>query len=123
MSKIISVEYDGKEYTINENEVFSVCDAIEDVLTLGEMAEMMKDSRKIRFARLAAAYAVLLREVGAPVDTKKIHSEFRSALTSDARNGVIKAQEALAGLINILMDGADPSEEDKDQGNSGKAAS
>lgn len=123
MAKLISVEYDDKEYTINENEVFTVCDAIEDVLTLGEMAQMMQDSRKIRFAKLAEAYAALLREVGAPVNAQKIHGEFRSALTGDAKGGVIKAQEALAGLINILMDGAEPSKEDKDSGNSEKTGS
>jgi len=123
MPKVIGLEYDGKEYTINENEVFTVCDAIEDVLTLGEMAEMMQDSRKIRFAKLASAYAALLREAGAPVDAQKMHREFRQSLTGNAANGVAKAQEALAGLVNILMDGAEPSEGDKEPGNGKKAAS
>ena len=123
MAKVIGVEYGGKEYTINENEVFSVCDAIEDVLTLGEMAEMMQDSRKIRFAKLAAAYAALLREAGASVDAKKVHKEFRQSLTGNAVDGVAKAQEALAGLVNILMDGAEPAEGDKEPGNAKKAAS
>ncbi len=117
MPKVIGVEYGGKEYTINENEVFTVCDAIEDVITLGELAVMMQDSRKIRFAKLAEAYAALLREVGAPVDARKVHKDFRNALTGDTKSGVTMAQEAMAGLINILMDGAEPSEGDKEPGN------
>ena len=115
MVKVIGVEYGGKEYTINENEVFSVCDAIEDVITLGDLVEMMKDPKKIRFAKLAAAYAALLREVGAPADARAIHNDFRAAL--NGKGGVGKAQEAIASIIDILMDGAEPSEGDKEPGN------
>ena len=115
--KVIGLTYGGKEYTINEDEVFLTCDAIEDVITLGEMAQMMQDTSKIKFAKLAAAYAALLREAGANVTAKQMHAEFRKALGGEAKDGVIKAQEALAQLINILMDGADTPTGDKEPGN------
>ena len=115
MARVITVEYGGKEYTVNETEVFTVCDAIEDVVTLGELVGMLNDPNKIRFAKLAAAYAALLREVGAPVDARTIHDDFRTAL--NGKGGVGKAQEAIASIMAILMDGAEPPEGDKEPGN------
>ena len=107
---------DEEEYTINENEVFSVCDAIEDVITLGALVEMLQSPAKIRFAKLAAAYAVLLREAGASVDARSLHSKFRSALGN--KDGVANAQIVITSLINVLMDGAEPGESgDKEPGN------
>lgn len=115
--KVIGVEYKGKEYTINEDEVFLVCDAIEAEMTLGEMAHMMQDTSKIRFAQLAAAYAALLREVGVSVTQKQVHKEFRDSLSGDAKDGVKNALLAISSLMQILMDGSPSSEGDKEQKN------
>lgn len=121
MPKVIGIEYGGKSYTINETEVFTVCDAIEDVITLGELAAMIHDPRKIRYAKLAAAYAALLREVGAPVDPRAVHNDFRKALSGNGLDGVEQARAVMDGLISILMDGSEPSEGapkgDKEPGN------
>lgn len=117
--KVITLEYAGKEYTINEDEVFLACDAVEDVLTLGEMAEMMQDARRIKFSKLADAYAALLQEAGASVNRKQIHKQFRAALSKGADGGLMAAREALAQLINVLMDGAETGEGDKEPGNEG----
>lgn len=122
MGKLITVEYEGKKYTINDNEVFSVVDAIEDVITVGQIATMLRDPNQIRFAKLADAYAALLSELGATVDRNKLLSQFRRELGTNAIDGVSSARDKLTELITILMDTSEIESDgagDKEPGNAG----
>ena len=118
MPQIITVSYKDKEYTINEVEVLEVCDAVEDFVTLGELAEMLSHPKRIKFGKLASAYASMLRAIGAPATKSEIHQEFRASLGSGS-DGVKNAQEVLSSLTNILMDGSSQGggEGDKKPGN------
>lgn len=115
--QVIGIKWAGVEYTINEDEVFLACDAIEGVMTLGELAEALQDPSKIRFARLAGAYAALLQEAGANVDRRDIHKAFRSEISLGAAGSMAKAREVIASLIAILMDGSELSQGDKEPKN------
>lgn len=117
---IIKLSYKGRDYTINEAEVFDVCDQIEAHVALGELAEMLESPRKIRFAKLARAYAAMLQAVGAPqADVGEIHQGFRGAMASgDATGSISEARGAIVNLMAVLMGDA-PAGGDKEPGNVG----
>ncbi len=107
MGKIISLKWKGESYTLNENEAFLAADAVEDVLTLGELVAMRNDGGKIKFAKLASAYSALLSEAGCDAPAMEIRKAFTEAMKGRSKGFKLElAVEAIDQLILILMDGA-----------------
>lgn len=110
MGKVITITWNSEEYTLNENEAFLAADAVEDVITVGELVEMLQSMRNVRFAKLAMAFGALLREAGASVSDKEIHDEFKAALSNAPQaEKMALARKAMLNLVGVIMDGA-PSE-------------
>lgn len=125
MAKVISLKWNGEEYTLNEKEAFLAADAVEDVLTLGELVAMRADGSKIKFAKLSSAYAAMLMEAGCKVDPVDIHKAFTDRLKGKDEGFKLEmAVEAIDWLILVLMDGAPESDEgDKEGKNAGTPGS
>jgi len=125
MGQVITLKWRGEEYTLNENEAFLACDAVEDIMTLGDTVEMLQGMGKMKFVKIARAYGALLREAGASVSDKEIHDEFKSALqTADKNEKLVLAKTALLTLIQIIMgDAPASSAEDKQPKNAKTSAS
>lgn len=125
MAKIITIEWEGKEYTLNESEAFLAADAIEGILTIGELIQMRADGDKIRFVKLAQCYSALLSEVGLSVPATKIRQGFLDSIKNKpAEQKLAAAVAAMDMLMEIIMDGA-PSDDGgaKEPGNDSALAS
>lgn len=109
----INLKFKGDEYTISENKAFEVGEAVEDVLTISEIAAM---SENPKFFKIAKCFGVMLRFAGAKVSDKEVHSEMMrevSALGDDAEEAkTLLAAQAMHSLMAVLMDGA-PLDEDE----------
>ena len=111
--RLAEIEWNGETFTIKEDDVFRACDAVEEVITLGELGQMSSDFQKIKFAKLAAAYSALLVELGANVTPKDVHQEFQRALCENRQGDKVKlALEAINWLTQILLSGVPESEGD-----------
>jgi uncharacterized protein YerC len=118
MAKVVTIKWRGETYTLNEEEVFLAADAIEDVLTIGELSRMLSSPRDIRFVKVAKCYAAMLKEAGASVTAREVHSEFMKA--KNGSNGTelrLVAMQSCTMLLEILMDGAPMSKEGGEQQN------
>lgn len=119
--KEIKLKWQGKEASIPEAGVFLAADAVEEHVTVGELLQMRAQRGKIRFARLAIAYAALLQSAGIAAAPSEIHKEFTKALKSGAPADRLSfAVQAIDDLCIILMDGVedlDDPEEDEPSGN------
>jgi len=116
MGKIITLKWDGEEYTLNETEAFLAADAVEEFLTLGELVEMRSDGNRIRFAKIAQAYAAMLSEAGCRVSAQQVHRAFTDALKSDKpQDRLTMAVQAIDWLIMVVMDGS-PSDDEPEGG-------
>lgn len=107
--KTLTVEWGGKTGTINEREAFAAADAVEDHVTIFELAEMATNPRKLRAGRLAAAYAALCRHAGVPADPQEIRRELAAELGGALRgekNALGKVQVVIGPLYTLLTDGA-----------------
>lgn len=106
----ITLEWGGAEYVIPEEQAFEVGEKVEDIISLSDIPKL---AEKPNFHRLARVYALMLTHAGAKGATPAaVHSAMMAqvkavsddATASDARQMV--AAQALAALVDILMDGA-----------------
>tara|TARA_R110000851_G_scaffold180991_2_gene328660 strand:- start:266 stop:634 length:369 start_codon:yes stop_codon:yes gene_type:complete len=99
----ITIEWAGEKLTINENEAFEVGELIEEIVTLGELAEM---GEKPRFFKLARCYSVMINFAGGNTTPKAVHSEMMKQVKGGGEQSTLLIGDAIAGLIAILMDGS-----------------
>lgn len=102
--KQISIEWEGEEFTIGENEAFALGERIEDIVTLPELALM---AQRPKFRKLARCYAEMLNFAGARTTAEKVHSVMMAEIkgaSGDEKQMMIST--AITTLIEILMDGA-----------------
>jgi hypothetical protein len=119
MPKSIKLQWKGQEYLISEREVFEVAGEIEEVVTIGELAEMAK---RPKFVKLSRAYAVMLKFAGAKnVTAQDIHSEIMGAIKGKSADDTkLVLFSAIESLMTILMDGAPEADgDDKGKGTAG----
>jgi hypothetical protein len=106
MTKSVELVWKGKPYRIAEDEAFAAGEALEEVVTLTELATW---GRNMKFRKLARAYAALLTFAGAEVTPEEVHAEFMASVRAAQKDGPeIFAVRAAAALMAILMDGAPP---------------
>lgn len=124
--RILTVEWQGKSGTINANEAFAAADAIEDSVTIYELAEMASDPRKLKVGKLAAAYASLCKHAGVPVNAQEVRRELAHAMAG-ALQGREDTFASVVGVIEplyqILTDGAPKATGEEAPGNGEAPAS
>lgn len=118
---VITIEWNGKTGTINENEAFAAAEAVERHVGVFELSRMMVDPQAIRITAVAKAYADLCKVAGVPADAVDVRKAITDTLHSagDARtrgkNMLGEVQKVIMPLYNILTDGA-PSTGDAGEG-------
>jgi hypothetical protein len=106
MPQSVELIWKGRAYRIAEDEAFAAGEALEDVVTLIELATW---GRNMKFRKLARAYAALLNFAGAEVTPQEVHAEFMASVRTAQKGGPeVFAVRAAATLMAILMDGAPP---------------
>lgn len=104
MAKNFTVEWKGVKHVIPENEIFELADAVEDVVTIGELAEM---GAKVKLTKIAAAYAAILRHVGVDVSGNEVWRYMLSDLGPKGpqarQSAILVALESLMGILTAGM--------------------
>lgn len=105
----IVMTFRGREYRIPEERAFEVGEAIEDIVTL---SELMSWGRDPKFHKIARCYGLMLRQAGAKVSDREVHTDIMDQIKAfggeggaDGAGSIVAAQ-AVAALIAVLMDGA-----------------
>jgi hypothetical protein len=120
--KSIKLKWKGEEVTIKEDRAFEVADAVEEVITFGELVQMRAGGGNIRFTKIAKAYAAMLTEAGLPVSAREVHSEIMAMVrNAEKAEKLSMALEAIDWLLVILMDGAPEAEGEGDTEGNGQA--
>lgn len=68
----VTFSWDGKEYTIPEHQVMKTIARVEDVITLVQLQQAM-ESGSFPMAKLAQAYAIMLRVAGLRVTDEEVY--------------------------------------------------
>jgi hypothetical protein len=113
MSRFRDVElaWGGKQYTLPSNKLMAVIMRIEDIITLPELVRAMQ-LNKPPMAKIASAYAEVLRYVGCDVKDEDVYAGL-----FDGTNGHVVAAQSVAGLLQLMSPPADadiPFGEEKD---------
>ena len=105
MSGRILIEWEGKTYTIPEDEAFAAAEAVEEVVTLDELSKM-------RLTKVAKGYSALLRHCGVVVSHEVVHKKLVQAMADSVvcstRNvehgqttdGIIEAEKDEFEILN-----------------------
>lgn len=104
--KAIRLTFKDQEYLIPADRAFRAGAAVEDVVSLAEIASW---GARPRFFKISEAYGTLLRFAGADVTDEEVHSEMMDGLSRAASAGVaqeIPAAMAINALMACLMGGA-----------------
>lgn len=106
----ITLEWDGKSYSISENEAFEVGERIEEIVTLSELAAM---GEKPKFFKLARCYAEMLNFAGANVTPRSVHDRMMNEIKQFESSEQAQVIAGIVGsLIAVLMDGAPETQQD-----------
>ena len=112
--KDIKIEWKGQKLTIREHEAFEVGEAIEEVLSLSQLANM---SEKPQFHKLARCFSIMINHAGGSATPQEVHSAMMKEVKSGGPDAkAVIAVQAISTLVAILMDGAPASEGDEDEG-------
>ena len=103
----ITLSFKGQTFTIPENRAFEAGAAVEEVVTLAEMAQW---GNAPKFFKLARAFGALLRFAGARVSDTEVKAEIdasilravEAGLEADAA-GELFAVQAMAQLQAVLF--------------------
>lgn len=108
--KAIKLEWHGKSYTIAANEAFAVGEAVEDIITIGEIGEL---ASRPKFRKISRVYGVMLRHAGARVTDEEVFSDMMGQVKGAGQDGKeLLVASAMAALVEILMDGAPEGDDD-----------
>jgi len=91
----IKLEWQGREYRIPPRKIMGAIHAIENVITLPEMAEV---AARGKISRIAAAYGAVLRYAGAQVEDLDVYY----GMFGDPNNAEAM-QTALAALVAMMV--------------------
>lgn len=103
----VKIKWDGKEVTLTPDMAFELTDAVEDVLTFGQLVQMRMDGANIRFAKLSKAYAAMLGAVGIKATPQEVYAVFAAQLRGeDGPDRIGYAVTVIDWLISAMLDGA-----------------
>jgi hypothetical protein len=112
----IRMNWRGEAFVIPASKAFEVGEAVERIVTLGEIGSWRE---KVPFYTVARAYATMLRFAGAKVTDGEIHAEIMANLQAAGKARVagdpdpaeIAGMMAMNALVACLMGGAPPSDD------------
>lgn len=89
---------DGRqpEYRIPSNRVMMAIAVVEEHVTLAELGSIMRTGR-VQMAKLAGAYAAILRFAGADVTQEQVYAQ----LFADTNNGL--SSQAISSIVTGLL--------------------
>lgn len=93
----VSITWKGAEYVVPPDRVLALIAAVEDVITLPELAAM-GEARRPKVAKIAAGYGAWLRFAGCRVTDAEVFSSIYSTAVTPA-----SAMEHIAALMSVLM--------------------
>ena len=107
----INLSFRGVDYVIPAARAFEVGEAVERIVTLGEMAAW---GSKVPFFTVAKCFAVMLNLAGAKVTKEDVIGQIMADLNagSDGKTTGASAVQAVQALAACLMGGAPPSDAD-----------
>lgn len=118
MTKSLTINWDGKDYKIREDQMFELIEAIERHITLPELLAMVGQG-KPNFSAIARPLHVMLtfagvRNVPSMLELRReLVQEGFESLAAQTKGGQPVAQTgmvAIGTMIELLMDGADTQE-------------
>lgn len=109
--KSISLTFRGQTFTVPETRAFDLGAAVEEVVTLAEIATW---GRHPRYFKIARAFGVMLRFAGCKVSDAEVKAEIDASITAAVERGdgpedavgEIFAVQAVQQLQEVLFDGA-----------------
>ena len=109
---MITLKFKGEVYTIPDDRAFEAGEAVEEIVTLPELAAW---GERPRFFKLARCFGALLRFAGCKVSDRDVHDEMMGEVKS-GDDGVdeLLAAQAVGSLVAVLMNGAPEDEEEAD---------
>lgn len=115
---MIAVEFKGVVYEIPDSRAFEAGEAVEDIVTLPEIAAWGENPK---FFKLSRCFGALLRFAGCKVSDKEVHSEMMAQVKRAGDGGEeLLAAQAVSALVAVLMDGA-PEDDGEDAAPAEKA--
>lgn len=94
----IRLAWKGRERKIPPDRVLPAIARVEEVVTLGELGLMLSTST-FKFAKLAAAYGVLLRYAGEPVSDDEVYESLLGAPGNEQQQQVLAAVNTMIRLM------------------------
>lgn len=113
-----TVKWGKEEAQIKESMAFEVAEAVEQHITVGELAVMRSFPGRIQYAKLSKGYAALLEVVGIAATPQEVHKEFTKTLKSSKVAGpdrLAYAIQVMDWLLMVLMDGAPEAEKEDEE--------
>lgn len=94
----ITLKWRDDEFVVPSNRVMGAIARVEEVVTLKELLDELNDGGRIRMARLATAYATLLRYAGAGVTDEEIYADMFGRETATAT-----AQQSIHTILALMV--------------------
>jgi hypothetical protein len=92
----ITITWDEQEFVVKSNMVMGLIEAIEGIVTLEEINEMLS-SKKIARTKLARAYASALSYAGAKVTSEDVYNKFFGG------EGFVSTVNSLIALMSMMI--------------------
>lgn len=95
----VKLEWGGKEFAIAPDRVMRAIALVEEIVTIPELAREMQ-SGEFRCARLAEAYAALLRYAGARASQEEVYAVLFPSLGGDQ---TLRIASAVMTLLSMMV--------------------
>lgn len=96
--KPVTLEFKGKQYTVEPTRMMGLIDAIEEHITLPEIHEDGAKRRTMRFGKLSAAYTAALNYAGCPANREEVYL----GMFEDGAGDEAKAYKLMMALLTIM---------------------
>jgi hypothetical protein len=91
--------WDGVDYTISGDRTMGACETVEEIVTLGEVHEMVSDPRLAKITRISRAWGALLRYAGATVTDEQVYEGMFKGAKDESSRVVV----ALWSLLKLMV--------------------
>jgi hypothetical protein len=94
----VTFSWKGAEYKVEAREVLPLIAKVEEIITLGELADA-SNTGKVPLAKLSKAFGVALRYAGAKVTDEEMYV----GMFENASAGMAAARSAIMALIGMMI--------------------